>query len=228
MENDTMEKKELMLAILIFLGLLSVDMRNVRAETSQFWNRETISGKMNDRLTVSCHTEYRFGDGLDNYFYQHTEFQLIYRINSWLSAVPAYRQVQSRPLHAAADEGRFLQHMPVLMLNGKYKWAAIGLSNRIRVERIFYEIDGERQWRFRNRFQIDFPRIGRKCQLQPILSEELFYLRQKDGFYRSRFTAGMNAVLSRNLLMTAFYRIEDDFRVHHWFPIYGLMVQFGF
>ena len=222
-----MEKIKLLKAILIFSIFIFVNVSAGRSETSQFWHRETISGIVTTRLVASFHTESRLGDGLEDYYYQHTEFQLSYRANRWLSVAPAYRQVQSRRPHAAPDEGRFLQHMLLMNVKGEYNWTSIGFSNRMRVERIILEIDGEKQWRFRNRIQIDFPQIYRRCQLQPILSAELFYMKQKDGFYRSWLTAGLNAVLLRYLHMAAFYRVEDDFRVFRRIPIYGIMVQFN-
>jgi hypothetical protein len=117
--------------------------------------------------------------------------------------------------------------MPVLNLIAKTTRNQITISYRYRAEHIMYENSSD-QWRIRNRVGLDFPALTAKSALQPFINDEIFYLKEKDGFFRNWLTAGINASLFKKLKSSIFYRLQDDFRIDSKTKIWGTTFQLIF
>jgi hypothetical protein len=59
----------------------------------QFWNTESFKGTINDKMGVYGEQEFRWGDGMSMYYYEHSQIQLDFKALSWLTIAPAFREV---------------------------------------------------------------------------------------------------------------------------------------
>jgi len=206
----------------------SIAIHSAASSTSvEYWHANTLSGKLSDHVAVTMQSEFRFGSGMKNYYYQHTHFEIKYAIHPWLTVAPAYRQVHMRS-RETTKVGMTIEHLPQINCTGKAVWKVLEVSDRIRVERISKENSGDIQWRFRNKMQCRVTIVTSPFKLRPYLSDELFYLDECDGWTRNRFYLGVDIDLEKYYAISVYYMIEDNFNPSNRYHVAGANIQLKF
>lgn len=180
----------------------------------QFWNTESIKASINDKIGVYGEQEFRFGDGMSQYYYEHTQLQLDFKALSWLTISPAFREVYEMNSH----EKWFPEHQPQLNLTGKWTifedWT---FEDRARIEyRFFDEADKKDVWRFRNKITLKSPWKWTPLKLNPYIADEIFIQEDKDGIYRNRLYAGLGMQFSKNVKGEIYYMWEAEDKNQWW------------
>jgi hypothetical protein len=170
------------LATIILIFILNI---NTYEGDWQYWNTNSVQGKLNKNLTVKLEKEFRFCNDISKFYYYHSDFGIIYNkigLN--------YRQVFKEKKNVWYEERR--PH-----INYKYKWKLnnIKLSNRARLE---YRIkDNDDFFRYRNKLTIRFKEL--------ITSFEFFYSFKDNKLNKNRFYIGFEKKLPQNLNLKVFY-----------------------
>jgi len=175
----------------------------------QFWNTESIKGTINEKTAVYGEQEFRWGDGMSMYYYEHSQIQLDFKALEWLTISPAFREVYEMN----KNEDWYPEHQPQLNLTGKWKifedWT---FEDRARFEYRFFGEEGKSDvWRFRNKFTLKSPWKWTPLKLNPYIADEIFVQEDKDGIYRNRLYAGLGMQFFKNLKGDLFYlwQVED-------------------
>lgn len=191
------------------------------------WQIQTFSGQLFPKMTATVQTEFRLGDDMKKFYYQHTHFELSYPLISWLAIAPAYRQTYTR-IPATVDTGFKVTFMPMINLTGKYSWKGIVFSDRIRLVRISEENEPDVLWRFQNRSVIRFPAIIQQGHICPVLAEELFVLKERNGLYRHREVAGFEMQPLEKIVLSFVYLFDEELDRPKKIHALGLYLQFIF
>lgn len=172
----------------------------------QYWNTESVEGKLTDNLKAYVEAEFRFGDDASEFYYQHAHLQLKYEVCEWFEIAPAYRQVWERYTKTTTEEEDwFTEYRPMVDGTFKWKWQDWKLSYRARVSYKMFDIDKDDVWELRNKFTVKSPWKFTPLEINPYIAEEFYFLENHDGIYRNRLYAGVELKLFEHVKGDIFY-----------------------
>lgn len=182
----------------------------------QYWNTESVQGKLTDNLKAYVEAEFRFGDDASKFYYQHTHLELKYKVNDWFEIAPANRQVYELYTKSTTEDDWYTEYRP--MLNGtiNWKWADWKFSNRARIEYRMYDINKDDVWRFRDKIVLKSPWKWTPLEINPFISGEIFITENKDGIYRNRLYAGVGMKLFEHVKGEVFYLWQTEDKGDEW------------
>jgi len=195
----------------------------------QYWNTESIKVNLKENVGVYVEEEFRFGDGISKFYYQHSQIQLNFKINNWFTLAQAYRQIFELYTKSGTDDDWFTEYRA--MLNGtiKWKWRDFKFKDRVRVAYRMFDIKKDEVWRFRNKLTIQTPWKWTSLNINPWIAEEIF-LEEKKGIYRNRFYMGIKLKLMKHLEGDIFYFWQTTEKGNHWidYNIFGTKIKVVF
>ena len=160
----------------------------------QLWQTDSISGKLTDNLKASAELEFRFGDDMSEFYYQHSQVALDYKINDMFSLGVAFREVYELNTKTELDDDWYSEHRPLINGSISWKWSDWKLKNRARVEFRNFEIK-DNTIRFRNKIGIKSPWKWTALKINPYIEDEIFMEEHKSGIYRNRLYVGVGMEL---------------------------------
>jgi len=96
----------------------------------QYWNTENFSFKINDDWKAGLEEEFRFGDDLDDFYYQHSDVGAVYSgVAKWLDIGGGYRHIYEKK-----NSDWKMENRPYFYGTLKKKFTQFTLSNRLRFE----------------------------------------------------------------------------------------------
>lgn len=177
----------------------------------QYWNTESISGKINDNLKITLEEEFRFGNNGNTLYYQHSDLGLSYSgIASWLDLGINYRHIFEEKVTNWKQERR--PH-----LNAAVKWKVFDyvFGNRGRLE--YRNREGSEDFlRYRNKVSVKLPFKLTKFEIQPFLADEIFYDFDVETLNRNRLYVGFSAKILKSLKLDIFYLWENSDKGDVW------------
>ncbi len=171
----------------------------------QYWNTESVSFKLTEKIGVYIEEEFRFGEGMSEFYYQHSQVQLDFKISDWFVLSPAYRQTFELYTKSDGDEGWFREYQPMVNALLQHKWQGWSFSDRVRFSYRMFNIDREDLWRVRNKITVKSPCKWTPLEIKPWVSDEIFFEEHKTGVYRNRLYAGVEMKLTKHLKGDIFY-----------------------
>ncbi|HIE05491.1 MAG TPA: DUF2490 domain-containing protein [bacterium (Candidatus Stahlbacteria)] len=176
----------------------------------QFWNTESIEGKLAENWKVKLEEEFRFTDGIKEFYYHHTDGSLTYRLTDWFYPGLNYRQIYEKKDGEWEEEKR-----PHFSGTFKWKWQDFKFKDRNRFE---YRIRKEKNdvWRYRNKLSLIFPIRWTKLMIQPYLADEVFINLENAEFSRNRLYAGINLRFFSHLKTVIFYLWQTSNKDSGW------------
>ncbi len=201
-----MQKRVLSFLILIVVSFTSPLFAEVNKNSDfQFWNEQSIKIPLSAKWEIKGISEFRYGNNASFFFAKYYQGQLIYKMLMWLSLSPGYRQMWVRSKESPQWTPLYMPFFEAVLHGNLASWE---VSNRTRATYIMVE-SKEKTWSFRNRLMLVSPfRVTKLC-IAPYISEEVFFL-QKDGFFQSRFIAGLTTRYSRNFTSKVYYMLRSD------------------
>ena len=171
----------------------------------QYWNTEAASVKINDEWKLNIEEEFRFGDNVSDFYYQHSDVGFSYSgLADWLDVGIHYRAV----LEEKSDDWTW-ENRPHINATLKTKIHELKVSNRSRLEfRIFRE--KEDKARYRNKTTIKFPVKWTKYQWQPYVADEIFYDFENVRVTRNRLYAGVGGKLTKEISGGFYYVLQSN------------------
>lgn len=165
----------------------------------ELWADCSYELQLNKRFSVNIDEQFRFNDTISSLKKSFTQISVEFKLNKYLSFAGNYRYTVV-PL----DLNR---HRISLDANLKLARKNFPLSFKYRI-RFQDEEYGKRQTYLRNKVQFEY----NLCKLvDPFVSYEMFLrFNGKNEFRISRFSAGLEWRILKNLSATTFYKLQDD------------------
>ena len=191
----------------------------------QFWNKQSLKIPLTAKWDIQGISEFRYGDNASFFFDKYYQGQLIYKMLMWLTLSPGYKQTWTRSRAALNWTTTYIPLFDATLHGNLARW---GVSNRIRAAYHIKETK-EKTWVFRNRLTLITPLRVTKLCISPYISEEVFFKRD-EGFFQSRFVAGLITLYSRNFTSKLFYLLRSDKKEGRWRRqnVAGLHFAFSF
>jgi len=184
----------------------------------QFWNTDVIAGSLTDTIKVDAEQEYRWGDDISDFYYIHSQLQIHFKINDWLSVAPAYRQVFEEKSGEWTNEYR-----PLLNATVKCKHNGWELKNRSRIEFRNKE-NSEDKIRFRHKVTLKLPVEWTEYSIRPFVADEIF-VEEDDGLNRNRAYVGLGAKLTDTIGSTVYYVWQSSDK-GDWVDVHAIGLKF--
>lgn len=193
-------RKLIRIAIVAYLGLvMSCPVFAYRDGDWQYWNTESVSVKLTGKIGAYVEEEFRFGDDVSEFYYQHSHLQLDFKVTDWFTLAPAYRQVFELYTKSNVEDDWFTEYRTMVNGTVKWKWENWGISDRARISYRMFDIDKGEVWRFRNKLTVKIPWKWTELKITPWAADEIFFEEDQSGIYRNRFYAGIGLKLTERL-----------------------------
>lgn len=215
------------LALVILVISIILPMRSFAFDDGdfQYWNTESLSCRINKDWKVRVEEEFRFGDGVSDFYYQHSDVGVTYSgMVDWLDLGLNYRLVFEEKSSDWTYENR-----PHLNATLKHTLEGFKLSNRGRLEYRDKE-SGDDGWRYRNKFAIKYPiKIG-DFEISPYVADEIFVDFIEEKFSRNRLYAGIGFKILKNLSLDVLYLWQISEKDGDWksYNVLGTKVKLSF
>jgi hypothetical protein len=163
-------------------------------EDWQYWNTESISYKISDDWNIGLEEEFRYGDDMSNFYYNHTDIGAIYSgMARWFDLGFNYRHIYEEE---SSDWKK--EHRPHVNGTIKYRLKNFSFSNRGRFEFRERE-DADEAWQYRNKISVKTPTGFTRYKIKPYLADELFFDSDSKELNRNRFYSGFSFQIFNNL-----------------------------
>lgn len=191
------------LSIVLSVVFFCLDLFAFDDEDWQWWNTETISVKLKDEWNVNIEEEFRYGDDMSNFYYNHTDIGATYSgLADWFDLGINYRHIYEEKSSKWKKE-----HRP--HINGTLKWKLqdFSFSNRGRLEYRERE-DAEEVWQYRNKISAKPPISLTKYKVQPYIADELFFDSDSKELNRNRIYSGVSFNIFKGLKGEMYYMLQ--------------------
>lgn len=177
----------------------------------QVWNTDVEEFKVNKNLKVAFEEEFRWGGNAREFYYQHYDLGLTYNLNKYWSIGGGYRQVYE------LSKGHFRpSEEPFLTATLSFSGAGFLLDSRNRFEyrHFYYKADSGR---YRNKFTLKYPLKVAKFELQPFLSDEVFFgFGGTNQFNQNRLSCGTGFNITKNIKAELYYMLVTAKSAGKW------------
>lgn len=192
----------------------------------QLWNDEALKASINDKFGIFAEQEFRWGDGMRQYYYEHSHIQLDFKTLNWLTISPAIREIYE----INSKEAWYWESEPQINITGSWKvfndWS---FDARARIEyRIFEEPGKNDVWRNRDKFTLKSPWKLSPLKLNPYIADEIFFQEKKDGIYENRLWLGMGMQFCKNIKGDLYCMLKLEDKNGDWWSTNVLGVQLKF
>ena len=191
----------------------------------QYWNSETISGKLTDTWTADIEQGFRFGNDASDFYHQYSDLGFTCPgLTDWFKFGINYRLV----FEESNDEWNY-ENRPHLNAILQYNIHGFKLSNRSRLEYRDKE-SGDDGWRYRNKFSIKIPIKITRFEIQPYAAEEFFIDFNIKQINRNRLYSGFAFKITKKLSGEIFYLRQSTESSDRWtdYNILGTKLRLSF
>jgi hypothetical protein len=159
----------------------------------QVWNTDTEEWKINKASKLVFEQEFRWADNASKLSYQHYDQGYVYLFNKYFNFGAGLRYIEDKKTDKFREETE-----PYLVVFTYWNPAGFNLSNRTRIEYRYFDYQVN-SWRFRNKLDIKLPWKFTRFQLQPMISDEVFFKFNGIDLNENRLYGGFAFTLTANL-----------------------------
>ena len=191
----------------------------------QYWNTESISYKINEDWKIKVEEEFRFGDSVTDFYYQHSGVWITYAgLAKWLDVGVSYRLV-----FAEKSDGWEYENRPFFVGTLKHTTEGFSLSDRSMLEWRMPE-NSHTKWRYRNQFKVGYPLELDQFKFTPYIADEIFVDFDAGELSINRLYAGANFKIIKNLSLDIYYLWQISKTSKHWlsYNVLGTKVKLSF
>lgn len=166
----------------------------------QIWNTDVEEFQLKKDLKLAFEQEFRWGDNVKEFYYQHYDVGLFYNLNKYWNVGGGYRHVLNK------SKNKFqVENEPYVAATFASQFAGFKYDDRNRLEYNHYDYKDD-TWRYRNKLTVKAPWKFTKLEIQPFASDEIFILFD-DGqrLSENRSTAGLAMSITKNLKAEIYY-----------------------
>lgn len=194
-------KKNLFILFIVLLILNISNLSFSEDRDAELWNRYSISGKLNNNFTIKFNEEFKYNNDMGDLYHHFTELGLEYKVFN-INDISLFLEADYRHVYEKKDNKFYvkkddnyeevtksiweLENRPHFNLSIKWNIAKlIELEDRNRFEyRIFHPTlkEGYEIFRYRNNLRIMSSEKFTPLELQPYISDELFFSTNYDQY----------------------------------------------
>ncbi len=166
----------------------------------QVWNTDVEEMQLKKDLKLAFEQEFRWGDNVKEFYYQHYDIGIFYNLNKYWNAGGGYRHILNK------TRGKFLvENQPYVAVTFSNQFAGFKYDDRSRFEYNHFDYKDD-TWKYRNKLTIKAPWKFTKLEFQPFVADEIFILFD-DGqrLSENRSTAGLAVSITKNLKGEIYY-----------------------
>jgi len=191
----------------------------------QYWNTESAETKLIGKYKVKVEEEFRFGDGLGTFYYNHTDVGIKYPISKSIDLSLNYRQIFERQ----SDDDWDTEYRPHLNTTFKWKVKDAQIDNRSRLEFRIKE-SGDNKWRLRHKLTFLLPFKWTEYNIQPYVADEVFVHLYDIAINRNRLYVGFKAKILKNLKGEIYYLTQITKGDSNWtnYNVLGTKLKIAF
>jgi len=184
--------------------LMTTSAHGQDAEGLQFWHRDSIEATWKEPWSIRLEEDFRFGEGLERFIYEHTDLGLIYKANEGLKFSIHYRHI-----YKIKDDVWEKEKRPHLNAILSWRLADFEFSDRNRIERRLLS-NTKDIWRYRNKLTVKYPIAWKGKTISPFLSDEFFFDFDQSTFHYQRISAGIAFVFTEKLTADIYYLRQNS------------------
>lgn len=169
----------------------------------QVWNTDVEEIQLKKDLKLVFEQEFRWGDNVKEFYYQHYDVGLFYNLNKYWSVGAGYRHILNK------TRGKFLvENQPSVSVTFSSQFAGFKYDDRSRFEYNHFDYRDD-TWKYRNKFTVKAPWKFTKLEIQPFAADEIFFLFD-DGsrLSENRSAAGLAMNITKNLKGEIYYMLR--------------------
>lgn len=191
--------------ILVAAGIVLLLVTKVYAYSDgdfQVWNTDIEEYKINKDLKVALEEEFRWGGDAHEFYYQHYDVGLSYTLSKYWNIGGGYRQVYE------LSKGKFkMENEPYLTATLLLSAGGFAFESRNRLEYRYFEYKAD-SGRYRNKFTLKYPLKFAKIEVQPFVSDEVFFgFGGTNQFNQNRVSSGLGVNLTKNIKAEVYYML---------------------
>jgi hypothetical protein len=176
---------------------------------TQLWTEADVTGPLATNTTITGIARLRFSETLPNPILASPGVDLNYKAGAWtLSA--GYRYDATAQREPETVEGKTVKISQVALLMGTYVWrfGRNTLAFRLRFEDTINASSNP----YRGRFRVEYRWAVEGVRWVSYLytNDEVFYEFQDEKFFRNRFQAGANLLLTKRTDLKVYYLRQDS------------------
>jgi hypothetical protein len=192
-------------AILILTGLfLFLGTRAFAYNDGDFqvWNTDVEELKVDKNLRIALEEEFRWADNASEFYYHHYDAGLYYALNKYWNFGGGYRQIYELTRDKFKAENEPYITATLSLTGGGFTFES---RNRMEYRHFDYKADSGR---YRNKFTLRHPSQFDKIEIQPFLSEEVFFgFGGTNQFNQNRLSSGLGSSLTKNIKAEIYYML---------------------
>ena len=168
----------------------------------QVWNTDIEEYKINKDLKVALEEEFRWGGDAHEFYYQYYDVGLFYTLSKYWNIGGGYRQVYE------LSKGKFkMENEPYLTATLLLSGGGFTFESRNRLEYMYFEYKAD-SGRYRNKFTLKYPLKFAKIEIQPFVSDEVFFgFGGTNQFNQNRLSSGLGVNLTKNIKAEVYYML---------------------
>ena len=179
------------------------------APDTQLWTELDVTGPLATNTTITGVARFRFSESLPNPTLASPGVDLNYKAGEWtLSA--GYRYDATAQREPETVDGKTVKISQVALLMGKRAWrfGRNTLAVRLRLDDTINASSNPYRVRFRGEYR--WATEGIRWMSYVFANDEVFYEFQDEKWFRNRFRAGANLILSERTDLEVFYQRQDS------------------
>ncbi|MCX5712500.1 MAG: DUF2490 domain-containing protein [Candidatus Omnitrophica bacterium] len=173
----------------------------------QVWNTDVVEWGINKKAKLSFEQEFRWGDNAGEFYYQHYDIGLSYRLNKNWGFGGGYRDIYEL-------QSNIWRQSNEPYLTATYFLDKFGFSfdsrNRLEYRNFDYKTDS---WRYRNKFRLKLPWKFTGLHIQPYVADEIFAQFASSGttqIHQNRLYGGLGVDMFKNFRVELYYMLKSD------------------
>ena len=179
------------------------------APDTQLWTELDVTGPLATNTTITGVARFRFSESLPNPTLASPGVDLNYKAGEWtLSA--GYRYDATAQREPETVDGKTVKISQVALLMGKRAWrfGRNTLAVRLRLDDTINASSNPYRARFRGEYR--WATEGIRWMSYVFVNDEVFYEFQDEKWFRNRFRAGANLMLTERTELEVFYQRQDS------------------
>lgn len=217
-------KKILLLLMLLSAARVRGVAQDQDKDDVQLWPDVTVSVRLNPVVALNFFGTLRFGQDVRARITHQVGAAVNFRVNDYLSIVPAYRHTWSypTPIKRSQENRYFVDVTPRVPLPKGFT-----LLDRNRGE--VRDINDQVSWRYRNRVQLEKALTWHEHEITPYIASEFHYESRYHTWNRKMIWAGTRVPVHKHVTLDLHYsRIWDARAQPGYWHVMGIMTRMEF
>ena len=171
----------------------------------QFWNTDVEEIAISQDWKAVAEQEFRWGENVSEFFYQHYDLGLIYKINTHGNVGFGFRYILGK------SKGDWkVENAPYVTATVSGEREGFKIEDRSRLE--YHQLDDQSDnGRYRNKLTVKLPWKFTRMGIQPFFSDEISIRFMKDDpFHQNRLSFGLSMNMTKNLKADLYYMLQSS------------------